>query len=176
MSERSEQGLLAQFADPQQLIAAAETLRDHGYRELDAHTPFPIPGLAEHLGLPESRLPWLALGGGVTGGALGYFMLWYSATIHYPFNVGGRPPHSWPAFVPITFELTVLSTAFTIVFLLAWLCRLSRLHQPIFAVPDFGLDRTRFFLRVPASDPSFDLERTRAELEALQAEVIHAIE
>jgi hypothetical protein len=170
----STAGLLAQFADAQQLLAAAERLRESGYRSLDAHTPFPIPGLAEALGLGESRLPWYALAGGLTGGSLGYFMLWYSAVIDYPINVGGRPLHSWPAFIPITFELSVLSTAFTILFVLLFKSRLTQLHQPIFTVPEFKLDETRFFLSVGAGDPAFDTERTRAELEALQPEAIHA--
>jgi hypothetical protein len=168
-------GLLAEFAEAPQLLAAAKQLRERGYRALDAHTPFPVPGLAEQLGLSSSPLPALALAGGLLGGSLGYFMLWYSAVVDYPLNVGGRPLHSWPAFVPVTFELTVLSTAFTIFFAVLYLCRLTRLHQPIFAVPGFGLDRARFYLRVEASDPLFDPERTRGELSELQPEAIHAL-
>src|SRR5438067_4773283 len=114
-------GLMAQFSDPDDLLAATRRAHAEGYRRMDAYSPFPIEGLAEALGRRGTAVPFLVLLGGMTGGIGGYFMQAYAMGIDYPINVGGRPLHSWPAFIPITFELTILCaalTAFLSVFLL----------------------------------------------------------
>src|SRR5258707_14633763 len=105
-------GLMAEFDSAAHLVAAARRVRDEGYRKTDAYSPFPVEGLDEALGVRPTRLPWLVLLGGLIGGGGGYFMLYYSAVYDYPFNVGRRPPHSWPAFIPVTFGLTILVAAF----------------------------------------------------------------
>lgn len=167
-------GLLAQFSRPDQLVAAARRMHDLGYRLLDAHTPYPVPDLDDALDLPRSPLPWWTFAGALTGGSLGYFMLWYSSVIDYPLNIGGRPFHSWPSFVPVTFELTVLSAALTVTLGVAVACRLTRLHQPVFDAPGFSLARSdAFFLHVEARDPLFHQRETALELTRLGPEAIH---
>ena len=104
-------GLMAEFEHPEDLIEATRGAYEQGYRMMEAYTPFPVEGLAEALGFYRNRVPRTVLLGGVIGGFLGYFMQWYSAVIDYPINVGGRPLHSWPAFIPVTFETTVLGAA-----------------------------------------------------------------
>src|SRR5207245_1103772 len=104
-------GLLAEFDNAQALVTATERAYEEGYRHMDAYSPFPVEGLAGALGFHKTRMPLLVLLGGILGGTGGYFMLYYTAVIDYPINVGARPLHSWPAFVPITFELTILVAA-----------------------------------------------------------------
>ena len=104
-------GLMAEFESPEDLIEATRGAYDQGYRMMEAYTPFPVEGLAEALGFHSNRVPRTVLLGGLVGGLSGYFMQWYSAVIAYPLNVGGRPLHSWPAFIPVTFELTVLGAS-----------------------------------------------------------------
>ena len=159
--------LLAEFATPEALLDATRRTVPR-YRAVDAYAPYSIEGLAEALGFHRSRVPLLALAGGIVGGAGAYFLQWYAAVVDYPINAGGRPLHSWPAFVPATFELTVLGAAFAVFVGLWLLCGLPRLNHPIFNAPDFDLaSRNRFFLAVRADDPQFDAERVRAFLEGL---------
>src|SRR5207302_9462513 len=105
-------GLLGEFDTSEALIEAARKAHAAGYRKMNAYTPFPLEGLSETLRQPPTRLPWLVLTGGLCGGIAAYAMLYYASVISYPINVGGRPLHSWPAFIPITFEMTVLGAAF----------------------------------------------------------------
>src|SRR6516225_380634 len=109
-------GLAAEFATPEQLLEAARTARDQGYKRMDAYSPFPIEGLPEALGRKRTLVPLVVLIGGIIGGTGGYFMEWYANVISYPINIGGRPLHSWPSFIPITFELTVLCAALSAFF------------------------------------------------------------
>jgi hypothetical protein len=155
-------GLMAEFVNAEELLAAAKAAREHGYRQMDAYTPFPVENLAEHLGRKKSRVPLIVLIAAICGGTGGYFMQWYAAVIDYPINVAGRPLHTIPAFIPITFELTILSGALAGLFSMLLLNRLPQLHHPVFNAPGFARASTdKFFLCVESSDPKFDLVATR---------------
>lgn len=162
-------GLMAEFEEHDQLLHATRAAFADGYRKMDAYSPFPVEGLAEALGHEYTSIPMITLVGGMLGGLGGYFMQWYSMARLYPLNVGGRPYNSWPNFIPITFEMTVLVasvSAFLAVFVLN---KLPHPHHPVFNVPEFeraSIDR--FFLCIEADDPKFNSDRTRAFLEALR--------
>lgn len=125
-------GLLLELKGPDELLEAAVNARQTGLAPLDAFSPFPIEELSEALGIPSSRIPWVMLCGGITGAVLAFATMTFSAVWHYPFNVGGRPHFSWPAFVPITFELTILFAALSGAFSLAIFTKLPCLHHPVF--------------------------------------------
>jgi hypothetical protein len=159
-------GLIAEFDEPAEVLAAARQAFATGYRRLDAYTPFHVDGLAEALGMRNTGVPTITLLCGITGGLTGYGMQWFTATIHYPLNVGGRPLHSWPAFVPITFELTILFAALGTVIGMLLLNGLPRPHHPVFETPFFEQrNQSRFYLCIEASDPMFDRERVREFLQ-----------
>jgi hypothetical protein len=161
-------GLMAEFDNPTALVDAATRARLEGYRQMDAYSPIPIEELTEALGMRRTRLPLLVLLGGIFGGLGGYGLLYWTSTIAYPMNVGGRPYHSWPQFIPITFETTVLGAALTAFFALWALNRLPQPYHPVFNVPEFARASTdRFFLCIEATDPKFDHVATRRFLEAL---------
>jgi hypothetical protein len=171
-------GLLAEFASAQALMTATRHAHEQGYRHMDAFSPFPIEGLSDALGFHKTRMPLLVLICAILGGLGGYFMLYYSAVISYPINVGGRPLHSWPAFIPITFEMTILGGALGAVLGMLALNGLPMPYHPVFNVPRFALaSRDRFFLCIEATDPRFDIEATRSFLTSLQpgdvSEVAH---
>jgi hypothetical protein len=162
-------GLLAEYRSPEALIEAARKSYERGYRRMDAFSPFPVEGLAEAIGFHSNRIPLIVLLGGLLGGTGAFFMMWFSAVINYPINVGGKPLLSWPAFVPITFELTILAAAFAAVFGMLGLNGLPMPHHPLFYVPDFTrASRSRFFLCIQSDDPLFDFEDTRIFLEGLE--------
>lgn len=161
-------GLLAEFESPERLCEAAEAARRAAYRRIDAFTPIPIDGLSEALGQVPTQLPLVTFLGGLLGGISGYALEHYAAVIAYPVNVGGRPLHSWPAFIPVTFECAVLGAALAAVLGMLALNGLPRPHHPLFNVPQFLLaSRNRFFLCIEARDPAFDLIATRQFLESL---------
>src|SRR5438093_7422996 len=140
-------GLMAEFASAEHLVAAVREAREAGHERVEAYAPFPVEGLAEATGMRRNWIPAIVLGGGLAGGIGGYFMQWYSAVISYPINSGGRPLHSWPEFIPVTFELTVLVAALAGVVGMLALNGLPRLHHPLFNMPEFDLaSRNRFFL------------------------------
>src|SRR5262245_52292298 len=169
-------GLMAEFSDHNALLAAAVSASADGYRRMDAYSPFPIEGLAEALGRRRTIIPLLVLLGGATGGIGGYFMQWYSMAVDYPLDVGGRPLHSWPAFVPITFELTVLCAALTAFFSVFILNRLPQPYHPAFNVAAFAqASQDRFFLCIEAADLKFDTMKTRAFLESLHPAALHEV-
>ncbi len=164
----SSYGLLAEFDTPTHLVEAAQQARQHGYRKMDAYTPFPIEELTEALGLHQTRLPLIVLLGGILGGIGGYFLQYYTSVIDYPLNVGGRPFHSWPSFIPPTFETTVLCAAFAAVLGMLALNGLPQPHHPIFNAPRFALaSRDRFFLCIESIDPLFHPEETAKFLKSL---------
>jgi hypothetical protein len=163
-------GLMAEFETHDQLLDAARRAHENGYRQMDGYTPFPIEGLPEALGRKRTLVPFVVLLGGIVGGLGGYFMEWYASVVSYPINVGGRPLHSWPSFIPITFELTVLGAALSAFFGSLAMNKLPQPYHPVFNVPRFeraSIDR--FFLCIEASDPKFDLAETRKFLEGLKA-------
>jgi hypothetical protein len=161
-------GLMAEFETPDGLIAATEKARLEGYRKMDAYTPIPIEELNEALGLNRTRLPKLVFLGGLLGGLGGYSLEYWTQVIAYPINIGGRPFHSWPHFIPVTFETTVLGAALT-AFVGMWaLNKLPQPYHPVFNVPAFARASTdRFFLCIEASDPRFELDATRRFLQGL---------
>jgi len=162
-------GLLAEFKDAPALCEAIRRTRAEGYRQIEAYTPFPVEAVEEALELPQTRFPLVVLTGGIIGGICGYLLQFWVATIAYPLNVGGRPYHSWPMFLPITFEMTVLGAALSAVFGMLALNGLPMPYHPLFNVERFGLaSRSRFFLSVQSRDPKFDLEPTRAFLASLE--------
>jgi hypothetical protein len=162
-------GLIAEFATADRLVDAARKAYLGGYRRLEAYSPFAVEGLADAIGFGTNRVPLLTFLGGIVGGVGGYFMQWYSAVVSYPINVGGRPLHSWPSFIPATFELTILGAALAAVFGMLLSNGLPRLYHPIFNAKDFDLaTRNRFFLCILSIDPLFSEERTRKFLEDLQ--------
>ena len=163
-------GLLAEFDGPEELVAAARRVREAGYGRVNAFSPFPVDGLAEAVGVAKTRLPWIVLGGGLVGGLSGYALQYYGAVISYPINVGGRPLHSWPSFIPITFELTILCAALSAVLGMLALNGLPMPYHPLFNAPRFELaSHNRFFVCVQADDPKFDLEETKRFLQAMSA-------
>jgi hypothetical protein len=169
-------GLVAEFLHPEEIVEAAEAAYEHGYRQMDAYSPMPVEGLAEAIGFRRNRLPMIVLIAGICGGLGGFFMQWFSATIHYPIIVGGRPFNSWPSFMPITFELTVLISAFAAVLGMLGLNGLPRPHHPIFNAPGFALaSRSRFFLCIQSNDPLFDPEKTRLFLRQHHAHEISVV-
>ena len=171
-------GVTAEFDNPTALVSAARAAREKGYRKLEAYSPFPIEELNDVLHLHRNKLPLIVLIGGITGLLTGYLMQYYITVWDFPINVGGRPLHSWPAYIIITFELTVLFSAIACVLGLLALCGLPMPYHPMFNVPRFATaSRNRFFLCIEAGDPLFDRDGTSAFLETLEprevSEVAH---
>jgi hypothetical protein len=168
---------MAEFDTPDDLLEAAHRAHAEGYRRMDAYSPFPVAGLAEAIGFHRTRIPLVVLLGGIAGGLGGYLLQYYTAVIDYPLNVGGRPLHSWPAFIPVTFEMTVLIAALFAVLGMLALNGLPMPYHPVFNVPRFALaSRNLFFLCIESTDPHFDSERTRQFLQGLGPRQIHEVE
>lgn len=170
-------GLMAEFESPDSLMAAAHRAREAGYKKMDAYTPFPIEGLDEALGFHPSRLPLIVLIGGLLGAALGYGLQYWISVIDYPILVGGKPYHSWPAFIPVTFELMILLASFSAFIGMFALNGLPMPYHPVFNVERFTLaSNDRFFLCIEAADPKFDQDGTRKFLEQCQPAAISEVE
>jgi hypothetical protein len=166
-------GLLAEFDSPTELVDAANSVREAGYKRTDAFSPFPIHEIDEALGIKRSILPVLIFFGGLTGTLLGVSLQVFVHYIDYPLNIGGRPYLSWLSFVPPAYELTILLAGFTAVFGMLFLNGLPRPYHPLFNVPRFALaTREKFFLLVEASDPKYSYDETRAMLEGLDAQEV----
>ena len=162
MNSSELHGLIAEFDEPEALIEAARQAYAAGYRRLDAYTPFHVEGLVEALGMHNTGVPIITLLCGITGGLTGYGMQYFAAAIHYPLNIGGRPLHSWPSFIPITFELTVLFAALGTVVGMLMLNGLPRPHHPVFETPFFEeRNQSHFYLCIEARDPLFDRGETQ---------------
>jgi Protein of unknown function (DUF3341) len=154
-------GLMAEFEGPTEVVEAARKVREHGYRRVDAYSPYPIEELGEALGHHHSWLPLLVLLGGITGGVSGYLLQYWAAVVAYPLNIGGRPLHSWPAFIVPTFEMTILFAAGTAVLGMLALNGLPEPYHPVFNVPSFArATKDRFFIVIESRDPQFDVDRT----------------
>ena len=170
MSRPKTYGLIAQFESPQALLAAAEKAHAAGYRRMDAFSPMPIEGLAEAVGFHHTSLPLVVLCGGIVGGLSGFFLQYYGSVLGFPLNIGGKPLNSWPAFIPITFELTVLFAAITCVFGMLAMNGLPTPYHPVFNVSSFALaSRDRFFLCIKSRDAQFDQRKTAEFLKSLGA-------
>ncbi len=161
-------GVVAEFATPEDLVSAADRTREAGFHAVDAYSPMPVEGLAEAIGFRHTRLPWVVFAGGALGALTGFFLQLYVSAVDYPLNVGGRPLNSWPAFIPITFELTILGAASFAFFGLLAMNGLPTPYHPLFNVDRFErASRDRFFLCIKSKDPGFDRVRTREFLESL---------
>jgi hypothetical protein len=170
-------GMVAEFESPTALVRAATKAREAGYRRLDAYSPMPIEELHEALGLPQTKLPLVVLGGGLTGLVAGYGLQYWVSTIAYPINVGGRPFHSWPAFIVPTFETTILFSALAAVLGMILMNGLPMPYHPVFNAKRFVMaSRDRFFLCIESEDPKYHQAETRRFLESLGAREVNDVE
>jgi hypothetical protein len=169
-------GVMAEFEDPTSLVVAAKQAYQQGFRKLDAYTPFPIEELHEVLHLHKNKLPLIVLLGGICGGLTGYLMQYFITVIYFPINIAGRPLHSWPSYIIITFELTILFGAIASVVGLLGLCGLPMPYHPTFNVPRFSAaTQDRFFLCIEAADPLFDLQNTSRFLESMEPKEVSQV-
>ena len=169
-------GVMAEFDDPTALVNAAQAAYQKGFRKLDAYTPFPIEELNDVLHLHKNKLPLIVLAGGLFGGLTGFLLQWFVAVIYYPINIAGRPLLSWPSFIIITFELTILFGALSAVLGLLGLCGFPMPYHPVFNVPRFSAaSRDRFFLCIESADPLFDVKNTSSFLEGLEAKEVSEV-
>jgi hypothetical protein len=177
MAKRAIYGLLAEFETAHEVVAAANRAREAGYRRIDGFSPFPVEGLAEAVGYRWTILPTLVFFGGLGGGLTGFGMCWYANVLSFPLNIGGKPWNSWPMWIPITFELTILGAALTTVLGMMALSGLPTPYHPTFNVERFALASTdRFFLVIKARDKKFDLPQTKAFLQSLNPYGVYEVE
>lgn len=169
-------GLLAEFETDEQLLAASHAAYAAGYRKMNAYAPFPVHGLAEAVGFRKSYVPLVTLIGGIVGMLSGYGFQYWTTVIDYPLDIGGRPLHSWPSFVPITFEATILCAAGGAVLGMLALNQLPQPWHPLFNVPAFDrASQDRFFLSIRNDDPQFDVEKTTAFLNEQNPLEVHDV-
>ncbi len=170
-------GLMAEFDNPTDAVAAARRVYEEGYRRVDAFSPYPVEELSEAVGVHKTYMPHVVLVGGILGGLTGYLLQYYLHVHYYAINVGGKPFHSWPAFIPVTFECTILGAALFAVFGMFALNGLPEPYHPVFNAPNFGLaSRDRFFVLVESTDPKFDRERTGELLRSLNPREVTDVE
>ena len=170
-------GVMAQFDSPSALVAAARETYAVGYRQINGYSPFPIEELTEAIGFKRSTLPLIVLAGGIIGGLGGFFMQYWMEVMSYPINVGGKPFNSWPAFIPITFECTVLVAAFAAVLGMLALNKLPQPYHPVFNASNFALaTRDSFFLVIESKDPKFDHDEVMQFMKTLEAREVVDVE
>lgn len=166
-------GLLAEFDSPSEILTATRRAYTEGYRRMDAYTPMPVHDLADALGMKRTAVPFITLLGGILGGGTAYALQWWINTIAYPINIAGRPLHSWPSFIVVTFEMTVLFAGLAAFLGSLAMNGLPMLHHPIFNSPEFAAaSRDKFFLCIEATDPRFDRTDTERFLQTLNARAI----
>lgn len=164
-----EYGVLAEFETARDLFHAVHEARNAGYQELEAYSPFPIEGLSEAIGLKPNRIPLITLIFGIAGGLAAYYLQWYSAVTDYPFNIGGRPHHSWPTFIIITIEFSILCAALAAFFSMLIMNGLPQLRHPVFNARAFqAATSNRFFLCIKSTDASFVADNVKIFLLSLK--------
>jgi len=169
-------GVMAEFDTPTDLVEAARRTSEAGYKKIDAYSPFPVEELAEAIGFHRNGVPLVVLIGGLLGGLSGYLMQYWISAVSYPINVGGKPLQSWPAFIVVTFEMTILFAGIAAVFGMLALNGLPMPYHPVFNVSRFALaTKDRFFLIVFSSDPQYDPAGTRRFLEGLNPRSISEV-
>jgi hypothetical protein len=169
-------GVMAEFETPGELVRATRAAVAKGYKKVDAYSPFPIEEIADALHLHRNKLPLIVLGGGLAGGTLGYLLQYFITVIYYPINIGGRPLHSWPSYIIITFELTILLASISAVFGMFALCGLPMPYHPVFNAPRFALaSNDRFFLCIESTDPLFDSAKTSEFLATLDPKEVSEV-
>ena len=176
MSTTPIYGLMAEFDNPTDLVHAAKAAYDAGYRKLDTYTPYPLEEAAEAVGAHHNHVPLITLIGAMLGMIGGYVLQYWVSAVNYPLNVGGKPFHSWPAFIPVTFECAVLGASLASVFGMLALNGLPQPYHPVFNVPGFArASRDKFFLCIEAQDPKFRLMETRKFLEGFHPDEISEV-
>ena len=169
-------GIMAEFDSASDLVTAARKTHEAGYKKIDAYSPFPVEELAEAIGFHRNGVPLVTLIGALIGGLSGYLMQYWIAVVTYPVNIGGRPYHSWPSFIVVTFEMTILFGGISAVFGMLALNGLPMPYHPVFNVPRFAMaSKDRFFLIVFSTDPKYDPAGTRRFLESLGARSISEV-
>lgn len=170
-------GIIAEFESAEELLHAAKRAREAGYTQMDAYSPFPVHGLSEAIGFEDHKLPWTVFFAGVVGAIAGFSLQYYISVVDYPLNIGGRPFLSWPSFIPVTFETTVLFAAFGAFIGMLAFNGLPQPYHPVFNAPRFErASQDRFFLCIEAKDPLFDRTKTRQFLENLGARLVSEVE
>ncbi len=160
--------IAAEFDHEDKLLEACATTRDAGFKNFEAYSPFPVHGLREAIGFKRPILPWVIFAGGLVGLTAGFSLCYWVSAIELPYNIGGRPLNSWPSFIPVTFEVTVLVSALTTVIGMFAFNGLPRPNHPIFNHPNFErASQDRFFLTIESEDPKFEPEATTAFLRGL---------
>ena len=168
--------MMAEFDSAKALVSATQAAYDEGYAKVDAYTPFPIEELSDILRLHENKLPRIVLFGGIIGGLAGYLLQYFITVVYFPINVGGRPLHSWPSYIIVTFELTILFGCIAAFLGMLALCGLPSPYHPVFNVPRFATaSRDRFFLCIEATDPLFDRSTTWRFLQSLDSREVSEV-
>ncbi len=170
-------GVMAEFKTPDEIIAAAEKVKAAGYTHWDVHTPYPVHGMDDAMGIRPTILPWIVLGAGITGAALGLLLQWFTNAVNYPFLISGKPYFSLPANIPIIFEVTVLLSAFTAFAGVIILNGLPRLYNPVFKSERFyRVTNDRFFIVIHSTDPRFNRHPTEQFLSSIGGTSVEVLE
>ncbi len=170
MTEAPVYGIMAEFDNPTDLLHATEATYAAGYRKIDAYSPYPIEELSDAVGFHKTRIPLIVLCGAILGGLSGFALQYWISAISYPLNIGGRPYNSWPAFIIVTFEMTILFGGISAVVGMLGLNGLPQPYHPVFNNPRFtSASRDRFFLCIEASDPKFEIDRVQQFMQGFNA-------